>query len=421
MSNNRVETRGSEATERPSQGSAGGHRPMVDLAHPSANRDFSSAIGSRGSTVTNPFEDGSINFSPNALYGAFQDKWSKFLNAQGTDNSGGDTAGNTQHRPTDGQVGQQVREPVRGGKPQNGGDARQKPTHDGPVVIDENPFPELDPTRERQNAKRDGDKTLGGTAQEKPVGYDNGLTPTAADRALAQNALAWNQDSFKGLFSDSQNQQISDIQNSLINGDFSAFKKGLQLAGQQPDGRHPGINDVLRGVELNVGRSLPDGITLQKEGDNVLAYTDTSNYALQVNTADGSTSVRRVTRDENGNVTVEPGEVEGKDAAAVFQGFSNHVTKGMAKSERELFGDPGDSNVKSGNGSVINPTLKPPVKAPNMPQEPSRPGQDSSDTSSKPSDASMPPIPKDLPETPNGNKDRQPNESTKSASSEYAY
>lgn len=291
-SNNRVERtgNGAEATERKSlSGGSQGSGPLVDLSNPSSNRDFASAT-SRDSTVPAEFGNATLSFAPGGEQGSFQNNWQqKFL---GTSQDAGSTAmdviANTGSIPSTADISR----------------------------ID---------------------------AARSEIGGLSDVSAEVRGQALAD--LNMSHDRIKHRYTDKQNQQIADVQNNLAAGNFQGFTAALQAAGQNPSDGVRG-NEVLNAAQQNIEMGLAgatpglhpyERVNLQQDGDNVLAYRDNSGYALQVN-PDGTSSVRALSRDEQGNVSVDEREVPASEMTpeAVFNNLSNFTASQVGDAFRNM-------------------------------------------------------------------------------------
>lgn len=293
MANNRVERTsgsGAEAVESRSQrGGSHANGPLVDLSNPSTNRDFADA--SRGPRAIPPeFGTATLSFAPTGEQGSFQNSWQqKFLGApQDATSTLTDAIAATGSIPSTADMSR------------------------------------IDATRSEISALSD-------------------VSAEVRGQALAD--LSISHDTIKHLYTDSENKQIADIQNHLAAGNFEGFTAALKAAGQNPaDGK--GRNDVLGAAERNIESGLAgadnglnsyDRVNLRQDGGNVLAYRDSSNYALQVN-PDGSPTVRALTRDDQGNVSVDPREVPASEMTpeAVFNDLSNYTADQVGEAYRNM-------------------------------------------------------------------------------------
>lgn len=354
----------SDLTDRSSKHGASDTQDFgVNLADPSTRNILGTMSARPGTRV----ENDALSFDTEGSSTSLTDKWQKFLRTSQHDGSSNPTtaemAGLTRAPETPGDNLPKVpyttpgagdltrppqmpgpsdapmpeREPTHsGGKiltgTDGGAEVKSKPTKEGPVIISEYEPPYQDPRK--ANKLKDELIAGDGQAETKNPKQQNGLTPTSEDRKFAQADLENSRDLFSNMFSDKQNEQIANIQNSLVNGNFEAFTAALHDAGQSANGRR----DALGGAQLGLDNGNAE-INLRKDGENVLAYSDTGNYALQVN-KDGTTSVRRITRDAEGNVTVQPGEIspDEKTAESVFNGLSNHAVKKLSENRQHTEG-----------------------------------------------------------------------------------
>lgn len=296
----------------------------VNLADPST-RNILGTMSARPGSRT---ENDALSFDTEGPSTSLADKWQKFLKTPYTTPGAGDLT-HPPEMPGPSDAPTPEAPPTHsGGKVLTGtdSDVKGKPTKEGPIIISEYEPPYQDP---RTTLKPKDTLPAGDTGKKGP-NQQNGLTPSEEDRKVAQADLDNSRNLFSKLFTGEQNEQIANIQNSLVNGNFEAFTQALHDAGQSSNGRL----DALGGAQLGLDNGNA-GINLKKDGDNVLAYSDTGNYALQV-AKDGSTSVRRITRDADGNVTVQPGEVspDEKTAESVFGGLSNHAVNKLAAEYR---------------------------------------------------------------------------------------
>lgn len=156
---------------------------------------------------------------------------------------------------------------------------------------------------------------------------------TDKDRQAAKDMLAKDIDP---ALSDADKKLMKDLQGSLIDGDLGKLKETLKELSADPKKLANFLESVNK--QMNKHETL-GGLELATDGKgNVLVYENNGKTAVSVDPKTGETSVRPVTRQDDGSVVLLDGEVLNRTPESVLTRAADAVTRSMTwKLDRKPF------------------------------------------------------------------------------------
>lgn len=156
---------------------------------------------------------------------------------------------------------------------------------------------------------------------------------TDKDRQAAKDMLAKDIDP---ALSDADKKLMKDLQGSLIDGDLGKLKETLKELSADPKKLANFLESVNK--QMNKHETL-GGLEVATDGKgNVLVYENNGKTAVSVDPKTGETSVRPVTRQDDGSVVLLDGEVLNRTPESVLTRAADAVTRSMTwKLDRKPF------------------------------------------------------------------------------------